>query len=222
MTTHPPQAQGLYDPRHEHDACGVGFVAHITGQSSHGLVEQALALLINLEHRGAAGADPHTGDGAGILVQMPDAFLRGVVEFPLPPAGQYGAGLVFLPVDDMLCAHVTSLIEKTISDTGLRLLGWRTVPTRLDRIGTTAAAAAPRFMQLFVTHADPGVAHDPAALERALFVLRKRMEHRIDALLTEPAVRRDVFIVSLSARTLIYKGMLTAAQLGMLLMLPRL
>jgi len=214
LTTQPPHAQGLYDPRHEHDACGVGFVAHITGHASHTLVEQALALLINLEHRGAAGADPHTGDGAGILVQMPDAFLREAVAFPLPPSGQYGAGLFFLPVDDETCARVTSAIEQTITATGLRLLGWRTVPTRLERIGTTAAAAAPRFRQLFVTHDDPRIANDPAALERALFILRKRLEHRIDALLTHPAERRAVFIVSLSARTLIYKGMLTASQLG--------
>ena len=213
-TPRPPHAQGLYDPRAEHDACGVGFVAHLAGTRSHALVQQGLTLLINLEHRGAAGADPHTGDGAGILIQMPDAFLRASVSFTLPPAGTYGAGLVFLPVDPETRSTVVGLIERTIADTGLVCLGWRAVPAHVDAIGVTAAAAAPEFRQLFVTHTDPAIAADPAAFERALFILRKRIELRLDALALDPAVRRDIFIVSLSARTLIYKGMLTASQLG--------
>ncbi|MDH4063212.1 MAG: glutamate synthase subunit alpha, partial [Acidobacteriota bacterium] len=202
---------GLYRPADEHDACGVGFVAHITGRRSHGIVRQALDLLINLEHRGASGSDPDTGDGAGILVQMPDGFLRHVAPFTLPAAGAYGAGLVFLPTDDAVRARVRGLIERVVAEEGQTALGWRTVPTNLWAIGRNAAAAAPVFEQLFIGRG-PGLDED--AFERALFVIRKRIEHAIDQMPIEDDHRRAFYMVSLSARTLIYKGMLTAPQLG--------
>ena len=145
-----PDAVGLYRPSDEHDACGVGFVAHIKGQRSHHIVRQALDLLINLEHRGACGSDPNTGDGAGILVQMPDAFLRQAVPFSLPAAGAYGAGLVFLPTEDGPRAELRAFIERVVAEEGQTVLGWRPVPTNLAAIGVNAAAVAPVFEQVFV------------------------------------------------------------------------
>ncbi len=204
-----PGDQGLYRASDEHDACGVGFVAHVAGTPSHAIVRQALDLLINLEHRGATGSDPGTGDGAGILVQMPDAFLRAVLPFPLPAAGRYGAGLVFLPTDPDGRSLVQGLIERIAVDEGASVLGWRQVPVRLDAVGANAAAVAPFFAQVFVT----GAADDDAAtLERRLYVVRKRIERSLDD--TVPAVaRRATYVVGLSAKTLIYKGMLTASQI---------
>jgi glutamate synthase (NADPH/NADH) large chain len=143
-----PAAQGLYAPADEHDACGVGFVAHIEGRRSHAIVRQALDLLINLEHRGACGADPETGDGAGILVQMPDAFLRAEVPFALPAAGAYGAGLVFLPTAPAANAACRALVEDIAAEAGRPVLGWRRVPTDLAAIGRNAAAVAPAFEQV--------------------------------------------------------------------------
>ena len=143
-----PGDQGLYRSCDEHDACGVGFVAHIKGSRSHRIVRQALDVLINLEHRGACGADPDTGDGAGILVQMPDRFFRQALTFSLPAAGAYGAGLVFLPTDDRSRAEVRALVERITREEGQTVLGWRAVPTDLDAVGTTAAASAPVFEQV--------------------------------------------------------------------------
>jgi glutamate synthase (NADPH/NADH) large chain len=199
--------QGLYRPSDEHDACGVGFVAHIKGLKSHGIVQQALTVLMNLEHRGACGADAETGDGAGILVQMPDRFFREVLSIPLPAAGAYGAGLMFLPVDRVSRAVCRETVERTVEEEGLVVLGWREVPTNLTAIGPTAAAAAPAFEQLFVA----GSAR-PYDLERALYIVRKRIEHAIAAL--DASVRKGFYIVSLSSKTLIYKGMLTASQIA--------
>ena len=168
---------GLYRASDEHDACGVGFVAHIKGHRSHAIVRQALDLLINLEHRGATGSDPDTGDGAGILLQMPDAFLRHVSPFDLPPAGAYGAGLVFLPTADAPRAALRALIERVVREEGQTVIGWRPVPTRLDAIGAAAAAVAPVFEQLFVGR-DPAQTGDDARarFERSLYVIRKRIE----------------------------------------------
>ncbi|MEO8681592.1 MAG: hypothetical protein ABI665_21275, partial [Vicinamibacterales bacterium] len=135
--------QGLYHSRDEHDACGVGFVAHIKGERSHAIVRNALDLLINLEHRGATGSDPGTGDGAGILVQMPDRFFRKTLGFPLPPAGSYGAGLVFLPTDPTAAAAVRAIVERITAEEGQTLLGWRKVPANLDAVGRSAASVAP-------------------------------------------------------------------------------
>jgi glutamate synthase (NADPH/NADH) large chain len=211
----PPGDQGLYRSADEKDACGVGFVAHVRGIRSHEIVAQALELLMNLEHRGAAGSDPDTGDGAGILVQMPDRFLRERLPFALPRAGTYGAGLVFLPRDTEARARLRRTIEGIVGDEGQIVLGWRTVPTNLWAIGRNAAAVAPAFEQLFVGQAagadGPGAA---TVFERRLFVIRKRIEHAVDQMTLEAEHRRAFYIVSLSARTLIYKGMLTASQLG--------
>jgi glutamate synthase (NADPH) large chain len=209
----PPPAQGLYDPRHEHDACGVGFVVDIQGRRSHRIVRQALEVLINLQHRGACGCEVNTGDGAGILVQMPDRFLRregdrlGVA---LPPAGDYGAGLVFLPRDPGERAAVEALVATIVTKEGQRLLGWRDVPTDDRPLGASAVACAPRIRQVFVGRG-PGV-RDGAHFERKLYVVRKRIEHALPRLgLTEQGL---VHLPSLSARTLVYKGMLRADQIA--------
>ncbi|MGE0813291.1 MAG: glutamate synthase large subunit [Vicinamibacterales bacterium] len=199
--------RGLYRSSDEHDACGVGFVAHVEGRRSHAIVRQALDLLINLEHRGATGSDPGTGDGAGILVQMPDAFLRAVVPFALPEAGRYGAGLLFLPTDEAARAAVRTLVEDIAREEGRPVLGWRVVPVRLDAVGASAAAVAPAFEQVFLAAAD---GDDAATFERALYVIRRRLERALAGL---PAPGAATYVVSLSSRTLIYKGMLTASQI---------
>jgi glutamate synthase domain-containing protein 2/glutamate synthase domain-containing protein 1/glutamate synthase domain-containing protein 3 len=205
-----PGDQGLYRAAEEHDACGVGFVAQIQGRRSHAIVRQALDLLINLEHRGATGSDPDTGDGAGILLQMPDAFLRAVCPFPLPEPGRYGAGLVFLPVDDAHASVVRDLVTRVADEEGRPVLGWRSVPVRLDRIGAVAAAVAPAFAHVFVA-ARPG--DDDTSFERGLYVIRRRVERALGSLPIPEDARRSAYIVSLSARTLVYKGMLTARQI---------
>jgi glutamate synthase (NADPH/NADH) large chain len=168
-----PADAGLYRSRDEHDACGVGFVAHIKGQRSHRLVRDALDLLINLEHRGACGSDPNTGDGAGILVQMPDRFLRAAVSVPLPPADSYGAGLVFLPNEDAPRQMLRAFVERIAGDEGCPVLSWRPVPTNLSAIGVSAAAVAPVFEQIVVGRAGRDVA---AALVAG--VLRFACTHR--------------------------------------------
>jgi glutamate synthase (ferredoxin) len=214
--TIPPQAQGLYDPRFEHDACGVGFVVNIKGQRSHAVVQRGLEVLINLQHRGACGCEANTGDGAGILIQPPDRFLRKVANalgIGLPPTGQYAAGNVFLPRNSAEREQVRRLIEQTIAEEGQRLLGWRPVPTTNHVLGPSAAATMPVIEQLFVASADDAaaVAADPMRFERKLYVIRKRVEHAADALgLSERAM---FYIPSLSSKTLIYKGMLTADQI---------
>ena len=205
---------GLYLGSDEHDACGVGFVAHIKGHRSHAIVRQALDLLINLEHRGATGSDPDTGDGAGILIQMPDAFLRRVAPFDLPPAGAYGAGLVFLPTADGPRATLRGLVERIVREEGQSVLGWRPVPTRLEAIGAAAAAVAPVFEQLCVGRGPERTGKDSVAgFERSLYVIRKRIEHAVETLTLDADARKAFYIVSLSATTLIYKGMLTATQI---------
>ncbi|WP_394434945.1 glutamate synthase large subunit [Streptomyces sp. SGAir0957] len=191
-----PAAQGMYDPRNEHDACGVGFVATLTGEASHTLVEQALTVLRNLEHRGATGSEPDSGDGAGILSQVPDAFLREVVDFDLPDAGSYAVGIAFLPEEDT--ESFVSQIETIAGEEGLTVLGWREVPVAPQLLGATARSTMPVFRQIFVAD---GVNKD-IALDRKAFVLRKRAEREA-----------DVYFPSLSARTLVYKGMLTTGQL---------
>ncbi|MET7717404.1 glutamate synthase large subunit [Streptomyces sp. NPDC005407] len=194
-----PAPQGMYDPRNEHDACGVGFVATLTGVASHELVEQALTVLRNLEHRGATGSEPDSGDGAGILLQVPDAFLREVSDFELPEAGSYAVGIAFLPADDSTGA--VSRIEKIAAEEGLTVLGWREVPVSPDLLGNGARATMPAFSQLFVSDGPDG-ASKGIALDRKAFVLRKRAEREA-----------GVYFPSLSARTIVYKGMLTTGQL---------
>ncbi|MBO0510812.1 glutamate synthase large subunit [Streptomyces beijiangensis] len=194
-----PAQQGMYDPRNEHDACGVGFVATLTGVASHELVEQALTVLRNLEHRGATGSEPDSGDGAGILLQVPDAFLRETAGFDLPEAGSYAVGIGFLPIDgDEASAAAVSQIETIAAEEGLTVLGWREVPVTPDLLGNGARATMPAFRQLFVSD---GSSKD-IALDRKAFVLRKRAEREA-----------GVYFPSLSARTIVYKGMLTTGQL---------
>ncbi|WUH94046.1 glutamate synthase large subunit [Streptomyces sp. NBC_00433] len=196
-----PAPQGMYDPRNEHDACGVGFVATLTGEASHALVEQALTVLRNLEHRGATGAEPDSGDGAGMLLQVPDAFLRDAVDFELPAAGHYAVGVAFLPVENEDRAKAVDTIERIAGEEGLTVLGWREVPVAPELLGATARSTMPYFSQLFVAHAD-GAFLAGIELDRPAFVLRKRAEREA-----------DVYFPSLSARTLVYKGMLTTGQL---------
>ncbi|MFJ8250517.1 glutamate synthase large subunit [Streptomyces sp. NPDC094466] len=191
-----PAQQGMYDPRNEHDACGVGFVATLTGVASHELVEQALTVLRNLEHRGATGSEPDSGDGAGILCQVPDAFLRAETSFDLPEAGSYAVGIAFLPADDSTEAVRT--IGEIAAQEGLEVLGWRDVPVTPALLGNGARATMPTFRQVFVADGEStGI-----VLDRKAFVLRKRAEREA-----------GVYFPSLSARTIVYKGMLTTGQL---------
>ncbi|WP_446042649.1 glutamate synthase large subunit [Streptomyces albidoflavus] len=191
-----PAQQGLYDPRNEHDACGVGFVATLTGEPSHTLVDQALTVLRNLEHRGATGSEPDSGDGAGILTQVPDAFLRETAGFDLPEAGAYAVGIAFLP--EAGTEEAAARIDALAAEEGLTVLGWREVPVAPALLGATARATMPAFRQLFVAAKNAtGI-----ALDRLAFVLRKRAEREA-----------GVYFPSLSSRTLVYKGMLTTGQL---------
>jgi glutamate synthase (ferredoxin) len=214
-----PRPQGLYDPRHEHDACGVGFVVDVKGRRSHRIVRQALELLINLLHRGACGCEVNTGDGAGILIQMPDKFLRKEASrlgWALPAERGYGAGLVFLPREPAAQRRLQTLVEQIAGEEGQPVIGWRDVPTDLGLVGPSATAVAPAFKQLVIGRgADlppPGAsAEGDAAFERTLYVIRKRIEHAVDRS-GDPA-DRAFYVVSLSSRTLIYKGMLTADQI---------
>jgi len=214
----PPDAVGLYDPRDERDACGVGFVVDIKGRRSHGVVEKGLQVLINLLHRGACGCEANTGDGAGVLIQTPDKFLRKIAAplgITLPPAGQYGTGLVFLPRLVAERDELRMLMERIVNEEGQRVLGWRLVPTAGAGIGESALATKPVIEQIFIgaaatTYTDT-TDKGPSAFERKLYVIRKRSEHEADGLpLTE---RHAFYIPSLSSRTLIYKGMLKADQI---------
>jgi glutamate synthase (NADPH/NADH) large chain len=207
-----PDSQGLFDARAETDACGVGFVVHMKGRRSHDIVENALNILINLEHRGACGCEANTGDGAGILIQTPDTFFRKVLPFTLPASGRYGAGLVFLPHDARDREAIEALVAGIIGEEGQTLLGWRDVPADNSLLGDSAKATQPVFRQLFIGAA-AGLTGLP--FERKLYVIRKRIEKAVDGLkLINALSRRFFYIVSLSANTLIYKGMLTARQLG--------
>ena len=196
-----PPAQGLYDPAAEHDACGVAFVATLTGQASHEIVAMGLTALLNLDHRGASGAEPDSGDGAGILLQVPDRFLRRVIDPELPPAGEYAVGMAFLPDDDDIARATQARIEQIAREEGLDVVAWRDVPTDPSSLGQTARSVMPRFMHLVVRSA--GEPLSVMDLERRAFCLRKRAEHETDA-----------YFPSLSSRTLVYKGMLTTHQLG--------
>jgi len=194
--------EGLYDAQYEHDACGVAFVADMSGRRTHDIVAKALTALRNLEHRGARGAEPETGDGAGILIQVPDAFFREVVDFDLPDAGHYAVGTAFLPLDDTARGRAMSAIEGIVAEEGLRVLGWRTVPVDADHVGPTAATTMPHFAQLFLASREGQ--RSGLELERAAFCVRKRAEHLL--------ADEDVYFPSLSSRTIVYKGMLTEPQ----------
>jgi glutamate synthase (NADPH/NADH) large chain len=209
MLDHFPAPQGLYDPAFEHDACGVSFVVDMHGRRSHTIVAQGIKALCNLEHRGASGSETNTGDGAGILIQMPDRFLRAVAGFDLPEAGAYAMGTAFLPGpfgpagDPDGAAAAQRVIDKIVDSEGLVVLGWRDVPVDDSMIGASAKAVEPTFKQLFVAAADPAEVNG-IELERRAFILRKRIEHEVVG----------VYFPSLSTRTLVYKGMLTTPQLS--------
>jgi glutamate synthase (NADPH/NADH) large chain/glutamate synthase (ferredoxin) len=205
QTKQPPQAVGLYDPSYEHDACGVGMVARLDNQPTHEVVLRALTALENLEHRGASGADPRTGDGAGILMQMPDELLRAAVDFELPAPGQYGVLMCFLPTDEAERETVEQLLERTVVAEGQRLLGWRDVPVDPAQAGEVAGACRPTIRQLFVG-AGPQQASDQDSFERKLYVIR-----RICELTGE---RPSLYVTSSSSRTINYKGMLISFQLA--------
>ncbi len=196
---HPP-VTGLYDPSAEHDACGVAFVATLRGTPGRDIVDAALTALANLDHRGAVGAETDTGDGAGILTQIPDAFLRDVVDAELPAPGRYAVGLVFLPTEADALHDAVVGVEKIVRDEGLDVLAWRDVPVAADIVGRTARSTMPVFRQLVV--ADPSHTLAGIDLDRRAFRVRKRIEHEV-----------GVYLASLSARTLTYKGMLTTSQL---------
>jgi glutamate synthase (NADPH) large chain len=189
-------AAGLYDPSFEHDACGVGFVADLSGRGGHDVVARALRVLCHLEHRGAKGGDPGTGDGAGILTQLPDEFFRAVCGFALPEPGSYAAGLAFISAERPV---VSATIERLAAAEGLTVLGWREVPYDVEACGAGARAVLPELVQLFVAGAG---GESGLELERMAFCLRKRAEHE-----------GGVYFASLSARTIVYKGMLSAVQL---------
>ncbi|MEI7568401.1 MAG: glutamate synthase-related protein [Alcaligenaceae bacterium] len=209
-----PKAQGLYSPAHEHDACGVGFVAHIKGQKSHSIVQQGLKILENLDHRGAVGADKLMGDGAGILIQIPDAFFRqdlarqGVT---LPAPGEYGVAMVFLPKEIASRLACEQELERAVRAEKQVVLGWRDVPVDADMpMSPTVRACEPVIRQLFIGRgADVMV---PDALERKLYVIRKTASHAIQAMGLVHG--QEYFVPSASVRTIVYKGLLLADQVG--------
>ena len=207
----PQLKQGLYDPAHEHDACGVGFVANISGEKSHEVVSKGIQVLINLEHRGACGCDPETGDGAGLLVQLPDAFFRrelGKQGLELPEPGAYAAGMIFLDSDPERGRRQVELLEETVVAEGQRVLGWRDVPRDPAAIGWLARESMPQVRQIFVAAAGAAAA-DPAAFERKLYVIRRLAEKRA----AELGPEAFFYVTSLSSRTIVYTGMLISRQI---------
>ncbi|HXC41599.1 MAG TPA: glutamate synthase large subunit [Burkholderiales bacterium] len=208
-----PPKQGLYDPANEHDACGVGFVAHIKGRKSHSIIEQGLLILRNLTHRGAVGADPLAGDGAGILVQIPDSFFREEMAkqgVKLPALGEYGVGMVFLPQEPASRLACEYEIERAIKDEGQVLLGWRDVPRDNSGLGESVKRIEPVIRQVFIGRGVNVTVTD--ALERKLYIIRKSAGHAIQAL--QLAHGKEFYVPSMSARTVVYKGMLLAGQVG--------
>ncbi|MCG9891493.1 MAG: glutamate synthase large subunit [Thermosynechococcaceae cyanobacterium MS004] len=206
-----PVAQGLYDPQFEHDACGVGFIVHMKGHKSHEIVAQALTILVNLDHRGACGCETNTGDGAGILIQVPHKFLKKVAaaeNIALPEAGQYGVGMVYTSPDAVARAQGQQAFEQVVAEEGLQVLGWRDVPTNNSPIGNTAKSSEPFMRQVFIARS-PELADD-LAFDRKLFVIRKRSHNAIRATGVDPYW----YPASLSCRTMVYKGMLMPLQVG--------
>ena len=206
---------GLYSPEQEHDSCGVGVVANIKAGKSHQIIDEGLQVLVNLGHRGAAGCDPETGDGAGILVQMPDEFFRQECDrlnIVLPPAGEYGVGMVFMPPEEEGRDKCRSLINRTLADNGLELLGWRDVPLHHSKLGRDARRVCPHISQVFV---GPGTgAADPGQLERKLYVVRKVVEHSAREWGITEEEEDYFYICSMSCNTIVYKGLLLAHQIS--------
>ncbi|MDT5366500.1 MAG: glutamate synthase large chain [Mycobacterium sp.] len=204
-----PSRVGLYNPAFEHDACGVAMVVDMYGRRSRDIVDKAITALLNLEHRGAQGAEPHTGDGAGILIQVPDEFLRAVVDFELPERGSYATGMAFLPQSSKEAAEACAAVEKIVEAEGLEVIGWRDMPTDESSLGALARDAMPTFRQVFISGASG------MELERRVYVIRKRAEHELGT--KGPGQdgpgRETVYFPSLSGQTFVYKGMLTTPQL---------
>ena len=207
-----PRKQGLYDPRNEHDACGIGFVVNIRNRKSHRIIDQGLQILKNLTHRGAVGADPLAGDGAGILIQMPDAHLRTVcsdIGLEFPPPGKYAVGMVFLPRAEEPRSDCIRIVEQLVKEEGQHVLGWRDVPVDNAGLGESVVPTEPFVRQVFVGRGENCADQD--AFERKLFVIRKQAEHQVDA---QGETCDDFYMPSLSSRTIVYKGMLLAHQVG--------
>jgi glutamate synthase domain-containing protein 2/glutamate synthase domain-containing protein 1/glutamate synthase domain-containing protein 3 len=207
-----PSAQGLYDPRHEHDACGIGFVASIKGHKSHDIIAKGIQVLINLTHRGACGCDPETGDGAGILIQIPHKFFArecATLGFTLPAEGEYGVGMAFLPVEPHQRLSCEGILERIVREEGLIVLGWRDTPVDGDAIGRVARASQPYIQQIFIGCTQRC---DPDALERKLYIVRKRAETEVAR--TNLPNKGYFYLPSLSARTIVYKGLLLAPQMA--------
>jgi glutamate synthase (NADPH) large chain len=213
-TPHSLTEHGLYDPRNEHDACGVGFIAHIKGKKSHKIIEQGLQILCNLDHRGAVGADALMGDGAGILIQIPDQFFREEMALQglrLPPAGEYGVGIVFLPKEHASRLACEQELERAVRAEGQILLGWRDVPVDMKMpMSPTVRAKEPVIRQIFIGRGPDISVTD--ALERKLYVIRKMASHHIQALNLKHG--KEYFVPSMSARTIVYKGLLLCGQVG--------
>ncbi len=212
-----PPAQGLYDPRNEHDSCGVGFVAHIKGQKSHAIISQALEILKNLDHRGAVGADPLLGDGAGILIQLPDALLRGwagAKGLTLPAPGEYAVAMCFLPRDGAARDFAIANFEKFIAKEGQRLIGWRDVPTTEQGLGAAVIAQMPVIRQCIVARG--ANCADQDAFERKILAIRKQAQNPLEALAVKHGLPglAELYMPSFSSRTLVYKGLLLATQVG--------
>jgi glutamate synthase domain-containing protein 2/glutamate synthase domain-containing protein 1/glutamate synthase domain-containing protein 3 len=208
-----PEPQGLYHPSQEHDACGIGFVANIKGEKSHDIIEKGIQILINLTHRGACGCDPETGDGAGLLIQIPHAFFAretAQLGFTLPAPGEYGVGMCFLPVEPNERREAEGILERIIREEGLTVLGWRDTPLDINSIGRVARASQPYIEQIFVGHEE---SYTQDELERKLYVIRKRAEVEVPA--AEGIINHAMFYLpSLSSRTIVYKGLLLAPQIA--------
>ena len=205
---------GLYSPAHEHDACGVGFVAHIKGQKAHHIITQGLKILENLDHRGAVGADKLMGDGAGILIQIPDEYYRAEMALQgveLPPPGEYGVGMIFLPKEHASRVACIQEMERAVKAEGQVLLGWRDVPVDSELpMSPTVRAKEPVLKQIFIGRGPDVIV--PDALERKLYVIRKTASSAIQALKLTHS--REYYVPSMSCRTVIYKGLLLADQVG--------
>ncbi|MBT5860638.1 MAG: glutamate synthase subunit alpha, partial [Alphaproteobacteria bacterium] len=207
-----PQPQGMYDPKHEHDSCGIGFVANISGEKTHKIVRQGLEILVNLTHRGAVGADPDMGDGAGILLQIPHDFFAAKcseIGIELPAVGEYGVGVVFMPQDDDVRGACETLLETSIEAEGQTLLCWRDIPLNMDVLGPSVKVTVPVMRQIFVGRGE--TTPDQDAFERKLYVIRQRTAHGV-AKLGDKATQ--FYVPSFSSRTVLYKGMLLAKDTG--------
>ncbi|MDP2417701.1 MAG: glutamate synthase subunit alpha, partial [Hydrogenophaga sp.] len=208
------QQQGLYDPANEHDACGVGFVAHIKGHKSHAIVQQGLKILENLDHRGAVGADKLMGDGAGLLIQLPDALYREEMAaqgVALPPAGEYGVGMIFMPKEHASRLACEQEMERAVAAEGQVLLGWRDVPVNADMpMSPSVRVKEPVIRQVFIGRGNDVIVQD--ALERKLYVIRKTCSGNIQRLKLTHS--KEYYVVSMSSRTVVYKGLLLADQVG--------